>query len=87
MHESGLVEALLRRAIARAEENGARRIVSISLRIGALCPITPEHLAGHFRDACAGTLAADAELRITTAGELLDQDAMGVILEELELQL
>ncbi|HLT37086.1 MAG TPA: hypothetical protein VK034_12400 [Enhygromyxa sp.] len=47
MHESGLIQALLRTALAEAERRGAE-LVGIEVRLGVLAGGSPEHLREHF---------------------------------------
>lgn len=47
MHESGLIQALLRRAFAEAERRGAE-LVGVEVRLGVLAGGSPEHLREHF---------------------------------------
>jgi Zn finger protein HypA/HybF involved in hydrogenase expression len=87
MHESALMRDLLRRieAVARAER--ARRVTAATVRLGALNPLSPEHLAGHFAHASAGTIAAGARLTITVSDDMEDADAQAVLLESVELEI
>ena len=87
MHESALMRDLLRRidGIARAEH--ARRITALTVRLGALSPLSPEHLAEHFAHAGAGTIAAGARLTITVSGDMEDADAQAVLRESVELEI
>jgi Zn finger protein HypA/HybF involved in hydrogenase expression len=47
MHESGLIQALLRTASAEAERQDAE-LTGIDLRLGVLAGGSPEHLREHF---------------------------------------
>ncbi|MFO7562359.1 MAG: hypothetical protein R6X02_06920 [Enhygromyxa sp.] len=47
MHESGLIQSLLRTALAEAERRGAE-LVGIDVRLGVLAGGSPEHLREHF---------------------------------------
>lgn len=47
MHESGLIQALLRTAFEEAEERDAE-LVGIDVRLGVLAGGSPEHLREHF---------------------------------------
>lgn len=87
MHESALMRDLLRRidGIARAEH--ARRVTAATVRLGALSPLSPEHLAEHFAHASAGTIAEGARLTITVSGDMEDADAQAVLLESVELEI
>lgn len=83
MHEHGL----MRNVIRMVEEGGAiaddERVVSITLRIGALAAADPEHLRVHFIEAARGTIAEGANLQFVVAADVFDPCAQEVVLEEL----
>jgi hydrogenase nickel incorporation protein HypA/HybF len=62
MHELPLVKEILDIALRHAEANGVSRIVSINLKIGALCDAEDQWLQRYFSLASRGTKAADASL-------------------------
>ena len=86
MHESALMRDLLRRidGIARAEH--ARRVTALTVRLGALNPVSPEHLAGHFAHASAGTIAEGARLTITVSDDIAQADAQSLLIESIEVE-
>lgn len=47
MHESGMIQSLLKTALAEAERRGAE-LVAIDLRLGVLAGGSPGHLREHF---------------------------------------
>lgn len=47
MHESGLIQSLLRTAMTEAERRAAE-LVGIDVRLGVLAGGSPEHLREHF---------------------------------------
>ncbi len=85
MHEAGLVRDLLRRIEALARAERARRVTAITVRLGALSHMSPEHFTEHFREAARGTLAETARLRIEISDDPADPDALHVRLEDVEL--
>jgi hydrogenase nickel incorporation protein HypA/HybF len=86
MHELSLIADLLRRieAIARAED--ARRVVAVSVWIGALAHISAEHFTEHFREAAAGTIAAGARLDATLSDETGHPNAQDILLDRIEVE-
>ncbi|GAB6050468.1 hydrogenase maturation nickel metallochaperone HypA [Hydrogenophilus islandicus] len=64
MHEMALAESVVRLAEESALAEGAARIRSVILEIGALSCVAPEALQFCFDAVCRGTLAEGAELRI-----------------------
>ena len=66
MHELAVCQALMDQVENVAREQSAARIVSIHLGIGPLSGVEPGLLSQAFPIASAGSLAADAELVITS---------------------
>lgn len=64
MHELGIIQELLEIAQEKAQENQARRIHALTLRVGALAGVEVEALAFAFGVATAGTLAEGATLTL-----------------------
>jgi hydrogenase nickel incorporation protein HypA/HybF len=64
MHEASLVRDLVRRADAVVAAEGAPRATAVTVRRGALCHVSADHLRGHFAGAAVGTRVEGAELRV-----------------------
>lgn len=64
MHELSLLAALRDQALAAAHADGASRIMAIRLRVGQLAGVEIDALRFAFPMVMAGTIAAEAELRI-----------------------
>jgi len=62
MHEAGIIASLLETAGRKAAEDGATRILSIRLRVGAWSSVVPEALQHAFLVLRAGTPASGADL-------------------------
>lgn len=86
MHESGLIQPLVDRVLELAREAGARRVLRVTLRLGPLCQLSGPHLAGHFREATAGTMAAGAALELVTGNDPLAATAQSLVLESVEVE-
>lgn len=86
MHESGLIEDLIRKVERLVRAHGGRRATAIRVRLGPLALIEPEHLREHFEMAAVGTLAEGAALSVVTAG-IDDPDPLAVILESVEIEI
>ncbi|HPO99628.1 MAG TPA: hydrogenase maturation nickel metallochaperone HypA [bacterium] len=86
MHESSLMRDLLAKIEAALVEQGACRVVRVSIRLGALCGISPGHFRGHFSLAAQGTPAEHAFLEIKQSENLADPHARDVLLERLEVE-
>ena len=62
MHELGLMRSLMRIVEAEARKAGAERVTAITVSLGALSPISDEHLRRHFDEAARGTVSEGARL-------------------------
>ena len=64
MHEYSLIQALISRAGDEARRRGARKVHSLTVRLGELSGVEPELLATAFELARGGTACDGAELRM-----------------------
>ncbi|MDX3966861.1 MAG: hydrogenase/urease maturation nickel metallochaperone HypA [Bradyrhizobium sp.] len=78
---------LMRRLDEVAKAERARRVVGLSVWLGALSHISAEHLAEHFEQAAAGTIAEGARLDVTVSDDLHDADAQEIVLESVEVEI
>jgi len=78
MHESRLINDILSTIGAVAQRNGAVRIETVRIEIGALSHVTPEGFASHFSLASGGTVAEGATLDITKSEDPSAPDALDV---------
>lgn len=85
MHEASLMKDLMRKLedVARAES--ARKIVGVSVWLGALSHMSAEHFAEHFEQAAAGTCAEGAKLSVTVSDDIDDEHAQDIRLENVEV--
>ncbi len=86
MHEASLISGLMRRVDAVARADGARRVVGISVWIGALCHMSAEHFAEHFEHASNGTIAEGARLDVTVSDDTRDTNAQDIVLRHVEVE-
>ncbi|AUX24243.1 uncharacterized protein SOCEGT47_047800 [Sorangium cellulosum] len=68
MHEHGLIQRLLARALAEAERRGGR-LRGVHVRLGALASATPEHFREDFEHVRAELSAGDVALHVEVAPE------------------
>lgn len=87
MHEQAQMKDLVAKVLAVAEENDAKRVVRIKVKLGALSHFTPEHFEEHWLDAAAGTIAEGCKIEAELSGDLSDPQAQGVVLEDVEIAL
>lgn len=69
MHEYSLVQSLLEEVLHQARENGARRVLSITLQKGSLSDESEEALRFYWEELSHQTLAEGATLQIETVSE------------------
>ena len=86
MHEASLISGLMRRIDTIARADGARRVVGISVWIGALCHMSAEHFAEHFEHASNGTIAEGARLEVTISDDTHDTNAQDIVLRHVEVE-
>jgi len=86
MHEQALLKDLLREIESVAAREGARRVVAVSVRIGPMSHMTPDHFVEHFVDATRGTVAEGARCEVEEIDEH-DPLAQSIVLESIELDL
>jgi hydrogenase nickel incorporation protein HypA/HybF len=86
MHEASLTRGLVRTIEEIAAREGATRVVGIEVWLGALSHMSKEHLAEHFAQAAAGTIAEGAALRVSVSDDPAHSDAQDIRLESVELE-
>ena len=86
MHEFSLMNDLMRKIDAVARDHGARRIVGVKVKLGALAHISRQHFQEHFLEAAATTLAAGARLEIEELKDETDPRAQDILLESVEVE-
>jgi len=77
---------LMRKIESVARENGARRIIGVQVKLGALAHISPEHFREHFLEAAANTVAAGARLDLEQLKDETDARAQDILLESVEME-
>jgi hydrogenase nickel incorporation protein HypA/HybF len=86
MHEFSLINDLMWKIDAIVREQGARRVVGVKVRLGALSHISPDHFREHFEAAATGTIAEAARLDIETLREERDPHAQDILLDSVEVE-
>jgi len=64
VHELSIATSLVETAARNAEAAGARSVVSLDLKVGALAGVEPDALSFCFPVAARGTICEGAELRL-----------------------
>jgi hydrogenase nickel incorporation protein HypA/HybF len=86
MHEHGLMKGLMRQVGEIAATEKARNVVKISVWLGALSHMSPEHFGHHFEVAAAGSLAEGGELECVASDDIHDPRAQDVVLQGIEVE-
>ena len=86
MHEAGLMKGLMRRVEEIAAAQEAKRVTGVSVWLGALSHMSPEHFAEHFEEAATGTIAEGAQLNATPSNDLDHPNAQDILLESIEVE-
>ena len=86
MHERALTRDLRRKIEEVARAGGATRVTRVSVRLGALAHLTPEHFEAQFEEAARGTSAEGAELDALVDGDSADAHARDVVLDAVEVE-
>lgn len=86
MHEHAMMTGLMRQVNDIAAAEKARKVIKISIWLGALSQMSPDHFGHHFEDAAAGSLAEGAELECITSDDINDPHALDVVLKGIEVE-
>ena len=85
MHEFSLMADLLRKIEQLAKEADADKVTAVTVKLGALSHITPDHFREHFQDAIVGTVAAGAKLDIRQCDDEHDPNAQDILLVSVDI--
>lgn len=85
MHELSLIKDLIRKISTIAHEQHASKVLSVTVKLGALSHISPDHFREHFNHATRGTVAEEARLNINIVNNMNDPTAQEVLLENIEV--
>jgi hydrogenase nickel incorporation protein HypA/HybF len=86
MHELSLIDNLIQKIEALAQDHQARKVVGLTLQLGPLAHISPDHLRHHFMRAAQGTVAEGARLDIEELFDVTHPQAQDIILQTVELE-
>jgi hydrogenase nickel incorporation protein HypA/HybF len=86
MHEFSLMADLMRKIESIAAREGAKRVVGLKVRLGALSHVSPEHFGEHFARAARGTLAEGVRLEVEAAKDQGAPRAQDILLESITLE-
>ncbi len=64
MHEFSIINDLIHKITTIAHEQHASKVLSVTVKLGALSHMSPDHFREHFNHATRGTVAEGAQLHI-----------------------
>jgi len=86
MHEASMMRDLMRKILGVAEQQGASRVVALTVRLGVLSHMDAAHFKEHFDQAAAGTIAEGAAIHATVETDIQSPTAADVMLESVEVE-
>ena len=86
MHELSLFKNLLRKIASISEENEGKKIVVLTIKLGALCHLSADHFREHFEQFSVGTAAEGALLEIEECADYHAPDAQEMVLQSVEIE-
>jgi len=85
MHEFSLIKDLIRKITTIAREQHASKVLSVTVKIGALSHISHDHFRDHFVLASRGTISEGARLNIEFMTDVTDPQSQEVLIENIEV--
>ena len=87
MHEASLIRDLISKIEETAQNNQAKRVTVVRIKLGALAHCSPEHFREHYDQAAQGTIAENAELEIEQLQDTVDDpNAQEIVLDSIEIE-
>lgn len=86
MHETSLLNNLIKQINAIARKEQAQKVHGVKVTLGALSHFSKEHFLEHFILASKGGIAEGARLDIELSTDENDPNAQSIILEEVEVE-
>jgi len=85
MHEFSLINDLIHKITTIAHEQHAGKVLSVTVKLGALSHISPDHFHEHFVHASQGTIAEGARLNIELMTDITAPQSLDVLIENIEI--
>ena len=86
MHEASLIADLLHQMTAIMRQQGTGRVVGVTVKLGALSHISPDHFREHFVHGARGTIAEGARLTLEIGHDPSAPRAQDVVLDCFEVE-
>ena len=85
MHEFSLIKDLIRKISSIALEQHASKVIGVTIKLGVLSHISPDHFREHFIHASHGTIAEGARLNIEFMTDVTDPQSQDVLIQNIEV--
>jgi len=85
MHEFSIIKDLIRKIISIAHEQHASKVLSVTVKLGALSHISPDHFREHFVHASQGTITEGAQINIEILSDTNEQLSQEVVIDNIEI--
>jgi hydrogenase nickel incorporation protein HypA/HybF len=86
MHEFSLLNNLMNKIETIAQEQKAKKVLGVKVKLGALAHISAGHFREHFERASQGTVADNAKLEIAVSDDINDPNAQEILLDSVEVE-
>ena len=86
MHEASLMRSLMQKIDSLAAAEGAVRVTTVRVWLGALSHMSAGHFQEHFAQASKKTIAAGASLEIEESTDIGDPNAQQLLLRSIEVE-
>lgn len=85
MHEHSLMNNLMNKILSLAEKENATQVTKVSVVLGALSHMSPEHFKEHFNISAKGTIAENAAIDAEEAHDMNDPNAQTILLKSIDV--
>lgn len=85
MHEQSLMNDLMKKILALAAKENAVSVTKVSVRLGALSHMPPQHFKEHFDEVAKGTIAEYAVLEAIEDQNVNDPHAQTILLKSIDV--
>ncbi len=86
MHEASIMKDLMDKVVSVAAKEGVARVTSVTVWLGALSHMSPEHFGEHFKESSKGSLAEGALVVVEQSDDIHHPDAQTVMLRSIEAE-
>jgi len=76
---------LMNKILTLAEKEHATKVTKVSVKLGALSHMSPEHFKEHFDISAKGTIAEDAIIEAEESTDMNDPNAQTILLKSIDV--